>query len=97
MLLAPTDDFTVTNSYNINTFAEVGLATGDEPLRQPTEHAADANTFLLNAIKADNTARGVVLDDGTSVNYMTNAAAKNSAAAVADAGRTRSASAPRRR
>lgn len=77
MLLAPTDDFTVTNSYNINTFAEVGLATGDEPLRQPTEHAADTNTFLLNAIKADNAARGVVLDDGTSVNYMTNAAAKN--------------------
>lgn len=77
MLLAPTDDFTVTNSYNINTFAEVGLATGDEPLRQPTEHAADNNTFALNAIKADNAARGVVLDDGTSVNYMTNAAAKN--------------------
>lgn len=77
MLLAPTDDFTVTNSYNINTFAEVGLATGDEPLRQPTEHAGDSNTFALNAIKADNAARGVVLDDGTSVNYMTNAAAKN--------------------
>ncbi|NYI47721.1 5'-nucleotidase [Nocardioides aromaticivorans] len=77
MLLAPTDDFTVTSSYNVNTFAEVGLATGDTPLRQPTEYAGDSNTFLLNAIKADNAARGVVLDDGTSVNYMTNAAAKN--------------------
>lgn len=77
MLLAPTDRFTVTNSYNINTFAEIGLATGDEPLRQPTEHAADNNSFLLNAIKADNLARGVVLDDGTSVNYMTNGAAQD--------------------
>lgn len=77
MLLAPTDDLTVTNSYNVNTFAEVGLATGDTPLRQPTEHAADDNSFLLKVIKADNLARGVVLDDGTSVNYMTNAAAKN--------------------
>jgi len=77
MLLAPTDEFTVTNAYNINTFAEVGLATGDTPLRQPTEHAADHQTAALDAIKADNLARGVVLDDGTSVNYMTNSAAKN--------------------
>ena len=27
-LLAPTNTFTVTNSFNTNTFAEVGLATG---------------------------------------------------------------------
>lgn len=77
MLLAPTDDFTVTNSYNINTFGEIGLATGDRPLRQPTEHAADTDTTELDAIKADNAARAVALDDGTSLNYMTNAAAKN--------------------
>ncbi len=77
MLLAPTDDLTVTNSYNINTFGEIGLATGDRPLRQPTEHVADTDTTGLAEIKADNAARSVALDDGTSLNYMTNAAAKN--------------------
>ncbi|WP_295658332.1 putative Ig domain-containing protein, partial [uncultured Nocardioides sp.] len=30
-LLAPTDRFTVSNVFDLNTFAEIGLATGDEP------------------------------------------------------------------
>lgn len=76
MLLAPTDPLTVTNAYNINTFAEIGLATGDSPLRQPTEFFSDSS-LKLDEVKADNAARGVVLDDGTSVNYMTNAAAQD--------------------
>jgi len=76
MLLAPTDTFTVTNSYNTNTFAEVGLATGTEPLVQPTEVYRD-DAPELQTVKDDNLARGVVLDDGTSVNYLTNSAAKN--------------------
>ncbi|MBM9460080.1 ExeM/NucH family extracellular endonuclease [Nocardioides sp. zg-536] len=78
MLLAPTDDeFTVTNVYNLNTFAEIGLASGGTPLRQPTEFAAPGDAAALQAIKDDNAARGVVLDDGTAVNYLTNTAAKN--------------------
>jgi predicted extracellular nuclease/2',3'-cyclic-nucleotide 2'-phosphodiesterase (5'-nucleotidase family) len=76
-LLAPTDTFTVSNSYNINTFAEIGLATGGRPLVQPTEVVADDDTAGLAAIKADNFARGIVLDDGHSLNYLTNSTAKN--------------------
>jgi 5'-nucleotidase len=77
MLLAPTDTFTVTNVFNTNTFAEVGLATGDRPLVQPTEVADDDDAAALAAVKQANTARGVVLDDGASVNYMTNEAAQD--------------------
>ncbi len=76
-LLAPTDDFTVTNVYDTNTFAEIGLATGDTPLVQPTEVARDDDTAGLDEVKADNDARKVVLDDGSSVNYFSNATAKN--------------------
>jgi len=76
MLLAPTDTFTVTNSYNTNAFAEVGLATGTEPLVQPTEVYRD-DAPELQSVKDDNLARGVILDDGTSLNYMTNAAAQD--------------------
>ncbi|KQW43882.1 hypothetical protein ASC77_20990 [Nocardioides sp. Root1257] len=71
-LLAPTDEFTVTNSYSTNQYGEVGLATGDHPLVQPTEVKADDDVAGLAAVKADNAARGVVLDDGTSINYLTN-------------------------
>lgn len=73
MLLAPTDDFTVTNVFNTNSFAEVGLATGDSPLVQPTEVAADDDTAGLQEVKADNAERGVILDDGASVNYLSGA------------------------
>lgn len=76
-LLAPTDTFTVSNSYNVNTFAEIGLATGDHPLVQPTEVVADNDAAGLAAIKADNFARGIVLDDGYSLNYLTHSTAKN--------------------
>ncbi|UMG92697.1 putative Ig domain-containing protein [Nocardioides sp. TF02-7] len=76
MLLAPTDTFTVSNVYNTNTFAEVGLATGDTPLRQPTDVADDDDAEALQEVKDDNFARAVALDDGTSINYMTNNAAK---------------------
>jgi 5'-nucleotidase len=71
-LLAPTGEFTVTNSFSTNQFGEIGLATGDHPLVQPTEVAADDDTAALNVVKADNAARAVVLDDGTSINYLTN-------------------------
>ncbi|MDQ6527102.1 ExeM/NucH family extracellular endonuclease [Nocardioides sp. LHD-245] len=76
MLLDPTDDFTVTNAYSTNQYGEVGLATGDEPLRQPTEHAAPSDTAAVQAIRDENAERSVVLDDGTSVNYLGNQATK---------------------
>ena len=71
-LLAPTDDFTVTNSFSTNQFGEIGLATGDHPLVQPTEVVADDDTAGIAAVKADNAERSVVLDDGTSINYLSN-------------------------
>ncbi len=72
MLLAPTDTFTVTNSYSTNQYAEVGLATGTTPLKQPTEYVAPDDAAGIAAIREENSARGVVLDDGTSINYMGN-------------------------
>ncbi|KAA1426499.1 ExeM/NucH family extracellular endonuclease [Nocardioides antri] len=72
MLLAPTDTFTVTNTFQTNGFAEIGLATGDVPLRQPTEFAAPGDTAALEAIVADNAARAVTLDDAATVNYLSN-------------------------
>jgi len=75
MLLAPTDTFTVTNSFSINQFGEIGLATGSKPLVQPTElHRDDAPE--LADVKADNAARKVALDDGTSINYMSTGSAQ---------------------
>lgn len=71
MLLAPTDSFTVTNSYSTNAYGEVGLATGDTPLLQPTD-VARPGTPAYDEVVADNLARGVVLDDGTSINYLSN-------------------------
>ncbi|WP_244928689.1 ExeM/NucH family extracellular endonuclease [Nocardioides sp. W7] len=76
-LVSPTDTFTVTNTYNLNTFAEIGLATGNAPLRQPTEYVRDDDSTGLAVIKAENAERAVSLDDGSSLNYMTNATAKN--------------------
>jgi predicted extracellular nuclease len=36
-LLAPTNDFTVTDNFDLNAFGEIGLATGDHQLVQPTD------------------------------------------------------------
>lgn len=70
MLLAPTNPLVVSNSYNINQYGEIGLATGDHPLVQPTEVCADSDTVCLDGIKADNAARGFTLDDGATINFL---------------------------
>ncbi|MDF1605512.1 ExeM/NucH family extracellular endonuclease [Nocardioides sp. YIM 152315] len=79
-LLAPTGEFVVSNSYSTNQYAEVGLAATVEgvsgPLKQPTEYVVPSDDAGIAAIKAENHARGVVLDDGASVNYMGNQATK---------------------
>ncbi|PWN02906.1 hypothetical protein DJ010_10975 [Nocardioides silvaticus] len=71
MLLAPTDDFTVTNNFQTNGFAEIGLATGDLPLKQPTEFAAPG-TPAADAVLAENAERAITLDDGSTFNYLGN-------------------------
>jgi predicted extracellular nuclease len=70
-LVAPTNDFTVTDNVDLNSFGEVGLATGDHQLVQPSD-VADPTTDPagIAAVLADNAARGVVLDDGASTSFL---------------------------
>ncbi|MGC0369872.1 ExeM/NucH family extracellular endonuclease [Microbacterium sp. SLBN-111] len=70
MLLAPTGDFTVTDNYDTNRFAVLGLAAGTTPLRTPSDVARPGTREYDEAV-TDNAARGVILDDGASVNYLT--------------------------
>ncbi len=72
MLLAPQGDFTVTNTYSTNQYAEVGLAAGTTPLRTPTDVARPDTPEYVAAV-ADNGARAVVLDDGASINFLNDA------------------------
>ncbi|WP_052209450.1 ExeM/NucH family extracellular endonuclease [Kocuria sp. ZOR0020] len=68
MLLQPIGTFTVTNNYGLNTYGEIGLATGDDVLRTPTDVAAPGSAEA-EAVAADNAARKVILDDGSTWNY----------------------------
>jgi len=76
MLIQPSGDFTVTNAYATNQYAEVGLASGDHPLKQPTEFADAGDDAALQAIRDGNAERAVTLDDGTGVNYLGNQTTK---------------------
>ena len=69
-LFAPTGDFTVTDNYSTNQYAEIGLAAGDRPLVQPTDVADAQDRAAIAAIVADNADRGIVLDDGASINFL---------------------------
>ncbi|WP_419672775.1 ExeM/NucH family extracellular endonuclease [Agromyces seonyuensis] len=69
MLVAPTGDYTVSNTYSTNQYGEVGLAFGTAPLLQPTE-VADAGSAEYTAVVADNAAKAVVLDDGATTNFL---------------------------
>ncbi|WP_236120454.1 ExeM/NucH family extracellular endonuclease [Cellulomonas palmilytica] len=73
MLFAPTGDLTVSNTFSTNQYGEVGLATGTTPLLQWTEVADPQDTAAVQAVKDDNAARGVVLDDGATTNYLSSA------------------------
>ncbi|WP_324649370.1 ExeM/NucH family extracellular endonuclease [Georgenia sp. H159] len=68
MLVAPQGEFTVTDTYPTNRYGSVGLAAGSEPLRQPTDVARPLSDEAL-AVAADNEARAVTLDDGSSWDY----------------------------
>ncbi|WP_230297784.1 ExeM/NucH family extracellular endonuclease [Actinomyces provencensis] len=70
MLIAPQGEFTVSNTYSTNQYGEVGLASGTEPLRQPTD-VAEPGSAEAAAVASDNAARGVVLDDGATTNFLT--------------------------
>ncbi|MBD8061820.1 ExeM/NucH family extracellular endonuclease [Oceanitalea stevensii] len=65
MLLAPQGDFTVTDTYHTNRFGWVGLAAGDEPLRQPTD-VVRPGTEAYTDLVAANADREIRMDDGSS-------------------------------
>ncbi|WP_326522649.1 ExeM/NucH family extracellular endonuclease [Cellulomonas edaphi] len=68
-LFAPSGSWTISNTFSTNQYGEVGLATGTTPLIQPTDEARPG-TPAATAIAADNAARGVVLDDGATTNFL---------------------------
>jgi predicted extracellular nuclease len=72
-LVVPAGDFTVTDNYDANFYGSFTLAAGDRTLRTPTEYADDEDAAAIAAIKADNAARAVTLDDGSSANFNTTA------------------------
>jgi 5'-nucleotidase len=69
MLWQPRGSFTVTNTYETNYYGVVGLAYGDGPLTQPSEVAPGTDAAAIATVKAQNAARAVVLDDGSSMNF----------------------------
>ncbi|WP_307865047.1 ExeM/NucH family extracellular endonuclease [Myceligenerans salitolerans] len=68
MLLAPQGDFTVTDNYQTNYYGTIGLAAGDSPLVQPTSAGRPLSAEYEKQL-ADNAARELLLDDGSSWNY----------------------------
>jgi 5'-nucleotidase len=75
MLLAPQGPLTVTDNYSLNQYGEVGLAGGTTPLVQPTA-VAPYGSAEYTALVAENAGRGIKLDDGSSTNFLKDAATK---------------------
>ncbi|MEV4989603.1 ExeM/NucH family extracellular endonuclease [Pseudarthrobacter sp. LMD1-1-1.1] len=75
MLLAPQGPMTVSDNYSLNQYGEIGLAGGTTPLVQPTA-VAPFGSAGYTAVVADNVARGIKLDDGSSTNFLKDAATK---------------------
>ncbi|NUT71889.1 ExeM/NucH family extracellular endonuclease [Pseudarthrobacter sp. C4D7] len=76
MLLAPQGPMTVADNYSLNQYGEIGLAGGTTPLVQPTA-VAPYGSAEYTALVADNAARGIKLDDGSSTNFLKDAATKD--------------------
>ncbi|MFF1883897.1 ExeM/NucH family extracellular endonuclease [Pseudarthrobacter sp. NPDC058196] len=75
MLLAPQGPMTVSDNYSLNQYGEIGLAGGTTALEQPTA-VAPYGSAEYAAVVADNAARGIKLDDGSSTNFLKDAATK---------------------
>jgi predicted extracellular nuclease len=82
-LMAPQGDFTVSDNYDANWYGSFTLAAGDDALHQPTDVGKPGSAQAQAAV-ADNAARMVTLDDGSSMNYSSSAN-QNTPAAVAHA------------
>lgn len=69
MLITPEGTYTITNNYATNQYAEIGLAAGTSPLRQPTNEVRPGTPEYTQMV-ADNAAKLVTLDDGASTNFL---------------------------
>lgn len=75
MLLAPQGPVTVTDNYALNQYGENGLSGGTTTLVQPTAVARYGSAEYQAAV-ADNAARGIKLDDGSTTNFLKDATTK---------------------
>jgi 5'-nucleotidase len=69
MWYAPSGNFTITDNFPTNSNGELTLAQGDTPLLQPTE-VARPGTLEFADVEADNAARKIVLDDGSTTLFL---------------------------
>lgn len=75
MLLAPQGPVTVTDNYALNQYGEIGLSGGTTTLVQPTA-VAPYGSAEYTATVAENSARGIKLDDGATTNFLKDATTK---------------------
>ncbi|MDF2847699.1 MAG: ExeM/NucH family extracellular endonuclease [Oerskovia sp.] len=68
MLVQPAGDYVVADNYDTNYYGSVVLASGTEPLRQPTSVGRPGSAEAAAAV-ADANARRVNLDDGATTNF----------------------------
>lgn len=68
MLVVPEGRFTLTNNFGTNTFGEIGLASGDTGLPQPTDVARPGSAEYA-AVVAENARRLVTVDDGAGIDF----------------------------
>ena len=69
MLISPEGTYTITNNYSTNQYAEIGLAAGTSPLRQPTNEVRPG-TPDYDQLVASNAGKLITLDDGASTNFF---------------------------
>ncbi|MBU2663416.1 ExeM/NucH family extracellular endonuclease [Actinoplanes bogorensis] len=70
MLVAPVGAYTVSDVYNTNRYGEIILAAGNEAAPIPTDKARPGSAEAA-ALKADNKARRILVDDGKTTNLAT--------------------------
>ncbi|WGX99243.1 ExeM/NucH family extracellular endonuclease [Nocardioides sp. L-11A] len=75
-LVDPQGTFTVSNVYSTNDFGEITLASGEGPLKQPSEFADASDPDALQAVRNENARRAVALDDGSTTRYLSSQATK---------------------
>ena len=68
--------FTVSDNFNLNRFGEMVLAAGDAPCASPTD-VAPFGSAEATAVAAQNAAQRVVLDDGSTNDYVSSDPAKD--------------------